>query len=83
MHTGNHPEDGQTGMIVPPYVASSDNHHCQTKDLCDHRCLSGRQRGKGSAQYRTGFAQYRKWLSTLDPSNAQPVQRKPPCIFCK
>ena len=44
MHTGNHPEDGQTGMIVLPYVASSDNHHCQTKNLCDHRCLSGRQR---------------------------------------
>ena len=36
MHTGNHPEDGQTGMIVLPYVASSDDHHCQTKDLCDH-----------------------------------------------
>ena len=52
MHTGNHPEDGQTGMIVLPYVASSDDHHCQTKDLFDHRCLSGRQRGKRGVQYR-------------------------------
>ena len=32
-------------------LCGSDNHHCHPLPLCNHRCLSGRQKEKRGAQY--------------------------------